>query len=191
MTVMMQRAQFDVGDFVLDFPRPPELMDGVTVVGEFVDMNPSLATLRGEGISQALAILEPCGVNPPHVHPGSDELALVMEGGPITSGFIEENNGRILMVDVKKGESCFQPQGLMNFQFNDNCEEATFVASFRERDPGVTTIASNFFKFVPPGVLRAALGLNDDEIHKLQQSVDGAKNVDPVCAKRCKLEGYY
>ena len=135
--------------------------------------------------------MEPCGVNAPHVHPCSVETSFVIEGRPITSAFIEENNGRILMSDGKKGESCFQPQGLMNFQFNDNCESATCIASFRDGNPGVTTIANIFFMFVPPRVLSAVLGLKDDEIHKLQKCVAGGTKVDSVSATCRKLESCY
>ena len=42
-------------------------------------------------------------------------------------------------------------------QFNDNCEPAVFVAAFSDNDPGLSSIANNFFS-LNPDVVNGTLG---------------------------------
>ena len=50
------------------------------------------------------------------------------------------------------------PQGSIHYQFNNNCEDATFVATLNSEDPGTSQIAQNFFA-LNSQVVDATLGL--------------------------------
>jgi hypothetical protein len=71
----------------------------------------------------------------------------------VTFGFVEEVEGRgLITTTVKERESYVQPQGLMHFDFNDNCEPAQFDAFFAALDFGTAFSAPNIL-LMPDGVL--------------------------------------
>ena len=53
------------------------------------------------------------------------------------------------------------PQGAIHFEFNNNCEPAVFVSALNSDDPGVSTIANNFFS-LSPDIVNATLGFPKD-----------------------------
>ncbi|KAJ8114640.1 hypothetical protein OPT61_g3520 [Boeremia exigua] len=152
--------------------------------------------LTGLGISTTLGFLEPCGINTPHVHPRATEFLTVVAGSNLKFGYVLENglvpagqNQEIAGV-LGTFEGTVFPQGSIHFQFNDNCEKATFVASLNSEDPGTSQVAQNFFS-LNSGVVNATLGfpktIDGENIEQFRKMIPAnlAQDVD-VCLKRCK-----
>jgi len=148
---------------VFDFAAAQPLGAG----GRFAAANAgNFPILVDQGLSTAVAFLNPCGMNSPHSHPRAAEWLTVVQGS-VKSGFMMENGllpnreeGR-LTTQITSELSAFQgtvfPQGSIHFQFNDNCEPATFVATLSSEDPGTSQIAQNFF-FLDEDVVSVVLG---------------------------------
>ncbi|KAF9696859.1 hypothetical protein EKO04_005228 [Ascochyta lentis] len=154
--------------------------------------------LTGLGISTTLGFLSPCGINTPHVHPRATEFLTLVEGSNLKFGYVLENglvksgqNPEIAGA-LNKFEGTVFPQGAIHFQFNDNCDAATFVASLNSEDPGTSQIAQNFFA-LNAGVVNATLGfpktIDGKNIEEFRKAIPAnlAQDVD-VCLARCKKE---
>jgi hypothetical protein len=149
--------------------------------------------LTGLGISTTLGFLEACGINTPHVHPRATEFLTLVDGSNLKFGYVLENglvkSGSPEVAGVlNKFEGTVFPQGSIHFQFNDNCEKATFVASLNSEDPGTSQVAQNFFA-LNAGVVNATLGFpktidgkNIEEFRKIIPA-NLAQDVDNCLAK--------
>ena len=148
------------------------------------------------GISTTVAFLEPCGINTPHVHPRATEFLTLVEGSNLKFGYVLENgfvaapaNPEIAGA-LNKFEGTVFPQGSIHFQFNDNCDKATFVASLNSEDPGTSQIAQNFFA-LNSQVVNATLGfpktIDGKNIEEFRKYIPAnlAQDMD-VCFARCK-----
>jgi hypothetical protein len=152
--------------------------------------------LSGLGISTTLGFLEPCGINTPHVHPRATEFLTLTSGKNLRFGYILENGlvkaGQNPEISgyLNQFEGTVFPQGSIHYQFNDNCDKATFVAVLNNEDPGTLQIAQSFYA-LNAGVINATLGFpksidgkNIEEFRKmipsnLAQDIDG-------CLAKCK-----
>ncbi|KAF1942449.1 RmlC-like cupin [Clathrospora elynae] len=147
------------------------------------------------GISTTLGFLEPCGINTPHVHPRATEFLTLVEGANLKFGYVLENGL------VKPGENpevagylnqyqgTVFAQGSIHYQFNDNCENAVFVAVLNSEDPGTNQVAQGFFA-LNAQVVNATLGFpksidgkNIEEFRKLIPA-NLAQDMD-VCLAKC------
>lgn len=186
---LQQRKEFGDDDFVFKFKKTTDDTPFGNLRPMFVDFNPALATLPGDGASQNLVTVGPCAINQPHNHPRGTQISHVTEG-ELLFGFAEENGGRhFIGGNVTKGQTVIIPQGLIHFAQNLGCKEAQFIASFPHRDPGTQTTAVAFFN-LPVGTIRATTGLSDSEIKKILKLVSDNKNpsLDKVCAKKCGIK---
>ncbi|WWD20949.1 hypothetical protein CI109_105427 [Kwoniella shandongensis] len=116
--------------------------------------------LTNLGVSTTVGFLNPCGLNTPHTHPrASEQLTVVTPVAcPVRSGFILENGFTMeFATNLTQYESTVFPQGSIHYQFNDNCEPAVFVAALSSDDPGVSSIAQNFFA-LDGDIVDSALG---------------------------------
>ncbi|KAF3031957.1 hypothetical protein E8E12_002779 [Didymella heteroderae] len=151
--------------------------------------------LTGLGISTTLGFLEPCGINTPHVHPRATEFLTLVDGSNLKFGYVLENglvgagnNPQIAGV-LEKFEGTVFPQGSIHFQFNENCEKATSVASLNSEDPGTSQIAQNFFA-LDSQVVNASLGfpkeITGQNIENFRKYIPAnlAQDMD-VCLERC------
>jgi hypothetical protein len=139
---------------------PPEGAKGGVAVSANID---SFPILTGLGISTTVGFLAPCGINTPHVHPRATEFLTLVEGSNLEFGYVLENglvkpgeNPEVASY-LNQFEGTVFPQGSIHFQFNNNCKNATFVATLNSEDPGTSQIAQNFFA-LNAGVLKATLG---------------------------------
>ncbi|KAL6707801.1 hypothetical protein ACN47E_003701 [Coniothyrium glycines] len=147
------------------------------------------------GISTTVGFLEPCGINTPHVHPRATEFLTLVQGTNLKFGYVLENGlvGAGQNPEVAGALSTFEgtvfPQGSIHFQFNDNCDKATFVAALNSEDPGTNQVAQGFFA-LNSQVVNATLGfpkeINGQNIEQFRRSIPAnlAQDVD-VCLKRC------
>ncbi|KAF2028736.1 RmlC-like cupin [Setomelanomma holmii] len=155
----------------------------------------SFPILTDLGISTTLGFLEPCGINTPHVHPRATEFLTLVEGSNLKFGYILENglvaagNNPEIAGYLNKFEGTVFPQGSIHFQFNDNCEKATFVAALNSANPGTNQVAQGFFG-LDAGVVNATLGfpkeINGKNIEDFRKLIPAnlAQDVD-VCLAKC------
>lgn len=164
----------------------------------FANDVPSLDTLPGDGIAQAVINLDSCAIWNPHTHPRANEI-LYVAAGTVKMGFQEENEGgtkatgiyggRLLnFTNVPTGSSVVVPQALAHYIWNSNCEQATIVSSFDNRDPGVSSLAQTLFT-LPREIISASTGLEDLNIDFVVDKVkkQSLVSVDKACLKKCKL----
>ncbi|KAI9705278.1 MAG: hypothetical protein M1820_005277 [Bogoriella megaspora] len=151
--------------------------------------------LTGLGISTAVAFLEPCGFNTPHVHPRATEFLTVTQGSLQTgfvleNGFTEQVNGTLGLY-----EGTVFPQGSIHFQQNPTCDETVFVATLNSDDPGASQIAQNFFA-LDDEIIEATLGFPPESIDP--RGIDAFRSKIPAniargvesCLKTCGIEKY-
>ncbi len=92
------------------------------------------------------------------------------------------------MVNLTEGSATVFPQGSIHFEFNPSCEPAMFVAAFNNQDPGVSTVATNFFG-LPAEIVGASLGgLGIEDVNDLKRMLPAnpALGVEE-CQRRCGL----
>ncbi|KAJ4992549.1 spherulin-1A [Stagonosporopsis vannaccii] len=148
------------------------------------------------GISTTVAFLAPCGINTPHVHPRATEFLTLVSGTNLKFGYVLENGlvgpgeDPAIAGFLNKLEGTVFPQGSIHFQFNDNCEEAVFVASLNSEDPGTNQVAQGFFA-LDAQVVNATLGfpstIDGKNIEEFRKTIPAnlAQDMD-VCLKRCQ-----
>jgi hypothetical protein len=172
-------------------PPPNDSTGGVAVAANIANF----PILTGLGISTTVGFLNPCGINTPHVHPRATEFLTLVEGSNLEFGFVLENalvkageNPEVAGY-LNKFEGTVFPQGSIHYQFNNNCEKATFVAALNSEDPGTNQVAQALFA-LNSDVVNATLGF--------PSSIDG-KNIKDfgkylpanlaqdieVCLKKC------
>ncbi|KAK4998748.1 hypothetical protein LTR66_002088 [Elasticomyces elasticus] len=181
---------------VFDFNKAKATGDGGRVSLANEDTFPIVTEL---GISTAVAFLNPCGINTPHIHPRATEFLTVVQG-KVQTGFVLENGFVIdktgLSAQVGATLEAFQgtvfPQGSIHYQFNPTCEPATFVATLNSADPGTSQIAQNFLS-LDSSIVGATLGApayidgaNIDQFrHALPRNlVQGVES----CLAACKIQ---
>lgn len=133
-------------DFVFDFTDPNRVA-GVTKGdgGKIVRADhATFPALVGQGGTVAIGFLGPCGFNTPHVHPRAAELNLVVQGRLFAS-VTAENGVRHLNHTLNQYQMTVFPAGAVHTEFNPDCGDAVFVASFPSEDPGVGQIAQEFY----------------------------------------------
>ncbi|KAJ7120716.1 RmlC-like cupin domain-containing protein [Mycena crocata] len=141
---------------VFDFnnQKPEEGAKGGSILLATVDNFPILEEL---GISSAISLVEPCGLNIPHLHPRANEFFTVIDG-QLDTGFVQENGFNAeIETQLGKFQGTVFPMGSMHYQQNPTCSPAAFVASLNSEDPGRSDIATSFW-MLPPDVVDAALG---------------------------------
>ncbi|KAJ7171524.1 RmlC-like cupin domain-containing protein [Mycena filopes] len=113
--------------------------------------------LEGLAISGAISLVEPCGMNIPHIHPRADEFFTVIDG-VLDTGFVQENGfNTVISTQLGKFQATVFPQGSLHYQQNPTCSPAVFVAALNSEDPGRSDIATSFWA-LPSDVVDAALG---------------------------------
>ena len=104
---------------------------------------------------------------------------------------MENGAGPELSNDLTMYQGTVFPQGSVHYEFNDNCEPATFIAGFNSEDPGLSSIAQNFFD-LNPDIVEADLGypreINGENIAKFAPTIPpsfalGIKS----CLDRCGI----
>ncbi|KAM4062751.1 cupin domain-containing protein [Hirsutella rhossiliensis] len=182
------------GDFVFDFnansttsgPRT-QGRGGFTIAAT----SRTMPALIGNGEAMTVGFLGPCGMNTPHVHNRATELNIVVQGRLVTN-FVGENGARPIENTVSRFQMAVFPQGAIHQEFNPDCQGAVFVAAFNDPDPGVQTIAQNFFS-LRPDVVSATLGgvqtINGQDIESFRNMIPAnvALGID-TCLKKCGIK---
>lgn len=82
---LMQRSAFSAADFIFKFTKADTSNANGNLRGLFVNTDPALATLPGDGVAQNLVTIAGCAINQPHNHPRGTEISHVTKGNQITS----------------------------------------------------------------------------------------------------------
>ena len=143
-SALTERQTFAPADFVFDLFNSKPNVRGTGGTGQRVAIE-EMPALEGLGVSSVIFRILPCGINLPHVHPRGTELFHVLEGKFLT-GFLEENSGRYIEHNVTQGQVTVFPQGLIHFEQNLECTNATFLSAFSSEDPGVLQIMNRLFE---------------------------------------------
>ncbi|KAK9773574.1 putative RmlC-like cupin domain-containing protein [Seiridium cardinale] len=185
----------DDSDFVFNFEI--NRIHGPGKGGEIVPANrKTFPALTNTGIGAAVAFLEPCGFNTPHVHSRATELAIVVEGSVISSMFPEngvnlDGKPREISTRLEKFDSTVFYQGSVHSQYNPDCHPAVFVAAFNSEDAGTGQVAQELFGASDTEVTAAVFGnsFHGADVDKLkgQISTSVALGVES-CLKSCKIE---
>ena len=107
-----------------------------------------LAFVVGNGVGITIGYLGPCALNAPHTHPRASEVNFSINT-TLTAGFIAENGARFVSLEIRPNTAVVFPQGVIHFEFNDNCEPGMFVATFNNEDPGVQQTAQRCKEIYP------------------------------------------
>ncbi|KAJ7730952.1 spherulin-1B precursor [Mycena olivaceomarginata] len=175
---------------VFDFnnQKPNAGAKGGSILLATVDNFPILEEL---GLSGAISLVEPCGLNIPHLHPRANEMFTVIDG-ILDTGFVQENGFNTeIQTQLGKYQATVFPMGSIHYQQNPTCSPAVFVASLNSEDPGRSDIATSFW-MLPSDVVDAALGFPETigastiDAWRAHLPVNLAAGVDS-CLKSCGL----
>jgi hypothetical protein len=181
-------------DFIYDFANPPAGATTTGFGGHTVKADrKTFPALIGNGASVTVGFLGPCGFNTPHVHPRAAELNLVVEGR-LVSSVTAENGARHLSHTMDKYQMTVFPAGALHTEFNPDCGNATFVASFPNEDPGVLQAAQAFFgleKDIIEATLGGKVSVSGQELEKFRSLIPAnvALGVE-TCLVKCGLKKY-
>ncbi|KXH60206.1 cupin [Colletotrichum salicis] len=186
----------DDKQFIFDFNQPQQ---NPGKGGELVAANrKTFPALVGTGAGMAVGRVGPCGMNTLHVHPRSAELQIVVQGRLITE--MTPENGVVLAADGKTRRAIrtelgpFQMtpfyQGSLHTQFNPDCGDAVFVASFAAEDFGTGQVADSTFALTDD-VIAATFGqsIAGADIDRVREAIPAsiARGVDE-CLKKCNIQ---
>ncbi|XP_074352380.1 putative germin-like protein 9-2 [Apium graveolens] len=101
--------------------------------------------LVGQSISYLVVQLPVGAVNPPHLHPRSSELLLVISGY-IEAGFVDTSN-KLYTQLLQPGDIFVVPKGLLHYQYNANANiNATALTAFGSANGGKVTLPVALFE---------------------------------------------
>ncbi|KAJ4245980.1 hypothetical protein NW762_013724 [Fusarium torreyae] len=179
------------GDYIFDFTNATG-GEAVGKGGRSVSATAlTMPSLIGNGASMTVAFLGPCGMNTAHVHNRATELNIIVKGRLVTNFFIE-NGVRPIANTLDTFTMAVFPQGAIHQEFNPDCEDAVFVASFDNTDPGVNQVAQNFFG-LRPDVVSATLGgvktIDGKDIESFREMIPAniAQGID-ACLNKCGIK---
>ncbi|KAI0518609.1 hypothetical protein KFK09_006045 [Dendrobium nobile] len=100
--------------------------------------------LTGQSVSIAVLQFAPRGLNPPHTHPRSAELLIVIRG-TLKVGFVDSNN-KLYTQFLYKGDVFVFPKGLVHFQANvDSAYPAVAISAFGSANAGTVSLPKTLF----------------------------------------------
>ncbi|KAF2111264.1 RmlC-like cupin domain-containing protein, partial [Lophiotrema nucula] len=185
--------------FKFDFIDPPNVAfaklegRGGTLVNAIGLTMPALV---GNGAAAAIGFTKPCGFNTPHTHNRATELAIVVKSANMNKGrmiteFVAETGVRKIRNEHQQYSMAVFPQGALHLEFNPDCDEMIFVATFNDEDPGLNTPAEALFQ-LDDNFAGLALGLEflpGADIDKFRHLVPAtlAQGVES-CLRRCGIK---
>ncbi len=99
--------------------------------------------LNGQSVSYAVLMYPPATLNPPHTHPRSAELLLLVDGA-LSVGFVDTTN-KLYTQDLAAGDMFVFPKGMVHFQFNSGNQPAMALSAFGSAAPGVVPVPVTVF----------------------------------------------
>ncbi|KAI0518610.1 hypothetical protein KFK09_006046 [Dendrobium nobile] len=100
--------------------------------------------LTGQSVSIAVLQFAARGLNPPHTHPRSAELLIVVQG-TLSVGFVDSNN-KLYQKFLFKGDAFVFPKGLVHFQVNEESRyPAIAISAFGSANAGTVSLPKTLF----------------------------------------------
>ncbi|XP_065862143.1 germin-like protein 9-3 [Euphorbia lathyris] len=123
--------------------------------------------LEGQSVSVAALIYPPSGINPPHVHPRSAELLMVLQG-VLEVGFVDTTN-KLFTQTLQAPDMFIFPKGLVHFQVNTRSDSPAFaLGMFGSANAGTSSLpVSVFGSGIAPEILAEAFKTDAQTISKL------------------------
>ncbi|XP_004506196.1 germin-like protein 9-3 [Cicer arietinum] len=101
-------------------------------------------SLNGQSVSYASLQFQPKSINPPHTHPRSAELLLVIQGA-LQVGFVDTTN-KLFTQNLQTGDIFVFPKGLVHFQHNvDEKIPALALSAFGSANAGTISLPNTLF----------------------------------------------
>lgn len=132
------------------------------------------------------------GLDSMHIHNRATEIVVLVKGSSLHTGFVmEDGDNAPVLAQIGLYQAVVRPQGAIHYEFNDNCEEAVFVAALGSEDPGVSRISQNYF-IEDAALIHAALGYPDfispENITAFAHTIPLAFALGAqACLKRCGI----
>ncbi|XP_065858890.1 germin-like protein 9-3 [Euphorbia lathyris] len=123
--------------------------------------------LEGQSVSVAALIYPPSGINPPHVHPRSAELLMVLQG-VLEVGFVDTTN-KLFTQTLQAPDMFVFPKGLVHFQVNTRSDSPAYaLGMFGSANAGASSLpVSVFGSGIAPQILAEAFKTDVQTISKL------------------------
>jgi len=123
--------------------------------------------LAGQSVSYATLQYASGGINPPHTHPRSAELLLVIQGS-LEVGLVDSNNKLFTQV-LQTGDMFVFPKGLVHYQVNkDPNYPAVALSAFGSANAGTVVLPKTLFgNGLDKDVLAKSFKTDADTIDKL------------------------
>ncbi|XP_021898149.1 germin-like protein subfamily 1 member 7 [Carica papaya] len=155
----------------IDIPRLIDNQFKVNATIVDVDQLPGLNTL---GISLTYVKFAPRGLAPPHYHPRSSQIVVVLEG-IVFMGFVvsNQNNNILFHKTLYPGDVFVAPLGQIHLEYNIGDSTAVILVAYNSQNPGIVTISNAIFQSNPlidSYILAKAFQLNIDVVEYLQQA---------------------
>ncbi|XP_065862154.1 germin-like protein 9-3 [Euphorbia lathyris] len=139
---------------------------GTTAIASKASMK-EFPVLEGQSVSVAALIYPPSGINPPHVHPRSAELLIVLQG-ILEVGFVDTTN-KLFTQTLQAPDMFIFPKGLVHFQVNTRSDSPAYdLGMFGSANAGTSSLpVSVFGSGIAPAVLAEAFKTDVQTISKL------------------------
>ncbi|XP_062083619.1 germin-like protein 9-3 [Humulus lupulus] len=124
--------------------------------------------LNGQSVGYAVLQFPAMTTNPPHTHPRSAELLLLIDGS-LEVGFIDTAN-KLYTQSLQSGDIFVFPKGLVHFQYNSDPQNpAVAVSAFGSANAGTVSLPTTLFASgLDDNVLAISFKTDVDTIQKLK-----------------------
>ncbi|XP_058111162.1 germin-like protein 9-3 [Magnolia sinica] len=117
--------------------------------------------LNGQSVSFAVLQYPSGSVNPPHTHPRSAELLLLLQGS-LEVGFVDTAN-KLYTQTLQVGDMFVFPKGLVHYQYNsDGKDPALAISGFGSANAGTVSVPGTVFATGIDNVILAKSFKTDD-----------------------------
>lgn len=101
--------------------------------------------LNGQSVSYAALQYGPGGINPPHTHPRSAELLIVLQGA-LNVGLVDSTKNKLFTQILQTGDMFVFPKGMVHFQANvDPRYPAVALSAFGSANAGTVSLPKTLF----------------------------------------------
>ncbi|KAG9458992.1 hypothetical protein H6P81_003500 [Aristolochia fimbriata] len=146
---------------VLSMPPPPKFTVSKASMAQF-------PALEGQSVSYAILQYPSGSLNPPHTHPRSAELLLLIFGS-LEVGFVDTTN-KLYTQTLQVGDMFVFPKGLVHYQYNaDAHESATAISAFGSANAGTVSVPGTLFNTsIDDGILAQSFKTDVATIQKIK-----------------------
>ncbi|KAK1586320.1 hypothetical protein Q3G72_001253 [Acer saccharum] len=173
-------------DILTDFVVPPNSSNSINgslftftgMRGIFQNLPPTFKVTKaamvefpvlfGQSVSMAILQFPTEGLNPPHTHPRSAELLLLVRGC-LEVGFVDTTN-KLFVQNLQVGDLFVFPKGLVHYQYNaDTKNPAVAISFFGSANAGTVSVPLTVFGTgISDGILAEAFKTDVATVQKIK-----------------------